>query len=268
MDRAGMSSGESDRAKRLAEAFDTLEGLASPPFSFAYGGQSSKAVMAAWEREEMMGPVTDGTEEKTVTQREPETGLEVRAEITFYRDFPAVEWVLYFKNTADADTPIIENTQALDLVLPGKAKEAIVLRYPTLIKMAGLQTEDDRQGQSWLPLTRGDYSGCPEYAFSEYHGDSIRQSWYMLPRGPYKYTYYSHHMQPSLFNIEEDPMENVDLAPGGSHGKVLKDFEARLRSIVDPETTALESKRDFGLIGPDGEDYSVTRMVQASRKRK
>jgi alpha-galactosidase len=31
-----------------------------------------------------------------------------------YRDFPTVEWTLYFKNTGAADTPILENVQALD----------------------------------------------------------------------------------------------------------------------------------------------------------
>ncbi len=32
-----------------------------------------------------------------------------------YADFPTVEWTLYFKNTGAADTPIIENIQALDM---------------------------------------------------------------------------------------------------------------------------------------------------------
>lgn len=32
-----------------------------------------------------------------------------------FSDFPAIEWLLYFENTGAADTPIIENVQALDL---------------------------------------------------------------------------------------------------------------------------------------------------------
>ena len=31
-----------------------------------------------------------------------------------YRDFPTVEWTLYFKNTGTADTPILADIQALD----------------------------------------------------------------------------------------------------------------------------------------------------------
>jgi hypothetical protein len=43
---------------------------------------------------------------------------------TFFTDYPAVDWVLYFENTGVADTPIIENIQVLDVLfnkpLPGK----------------------------------------------------------------------------------------------------------------------------------------------------
>ena len=47
--------------------------------------------------------------------REPETGLEVRCVAVEYLDFPTVEWTLYFKNTGEADTPIIADIQALDV---------------------------------------------------------------------------------------------------------------------------------------------------------
>ena len=38
-----------------------------------------------------------------------------------YRDFPTVEWTLYFKNTGVKDTPILENIQALDIRVERKA---------------------------------------------------------------------------------------------------------------------------------------------------
>jgi choline-sulfatase len=139
---------------------------------------------------------------------------------------------------------------------------SLVDEYPTLMEMARLQTEDDRQGHSWLPVARSDFSDYPDYAFAEYHGNFIRQSWYMLVSGSYKYTYYSNHLRPSLFNIEEDSLENVDLALRGTHDKVLKDFETLLYSILDPEKTAFESKHDLGLIGPNGEDYTVKLTMQ------
>ncbi len=129
MDMMTMSSSERDRAKQLVEAFVNLEAPEFVPFSFTYNGQSSKAVIAEWEREEIIGKPTDGMESKTVTYCEPKTGLEIRAEIMSYTDFPAVEWVLYFKNTGDVDTPIIENIQALDIILPGREKQETLVRY-------------------------------------------------------------------------------------------------------------------------------------------
>ena len=51
---------------------------------------------------------------ETLTLTDPETGLECRCEITAYADFPAVEWVVYFRNTGAADTPILADIQPLD----------------------------------------------------------------------------------------------------------------------------------------------------------
>ena len=41
----------------------------------------------------------------------------MRVVTTTFTDFPAVESVVYFKNTGHADTPILENIQALDAPL-------------------------------------------------------------------------------------------------------------------------------------------------------
>ena len=41
----------------------------------------------------------------------------VRCVAVEYRDFPTVEWTLYFKNTSDKDTPILSDIQAIDVVL-------------------------------------------------------------------------------------------------------------------------------------------------------
>jgi choline-sulfatase len=39
---------------------------------------------------------------------------------------------------------------------------------------------------------------------------------------------------------------------------MLEQFEAQLREIVDPEAVSLRAKRDLGLIGENGEDYTLT----------
>jgi len=107
-----------------------------------------------------------------------------------------------------------------------------------------------------LPLNREDNSSYPEYVFSEFHGNFFPQSWYMLVKDGYKFTYYSDGMRPSLFNLKEDPQENWDLATDPVYRQKLSEFNDLLHTILDPELTALRSKQDLGLIGPGGLDYT------------
>lgn len=43
---------------------------------------------------------------------------------------------------------------------------------------------------------------------------------------------------------------------------VPDELERVLRTVVDPEEVSLRAKRDLGLIGPDGEDYTETLSVR------
>jgi alpha-galactosidase len=52
-----------------------------------------------------------------VTYTDPDTGLLARITAQQFKDFPAVEWVIHFQNTGGADTPILEELQALDAVV-------------------------------------------------------------------------------------------------------------------------------------------------------
>ena len=55
---------------------------------------------------------------ETIRLTDPHTGLECRCEIKVYSDFPAVEWVAYFRNDGEADTPILSDILPLDVLLP------------------------------------------------------------------------------------------------------------------------------------------------------
>jgi alpha-galactosidase len=55
--------------------------------------------------------------QQEVIYTDPGTGLAVRAVATIFKDFPAVEWVMHFKNTGSADTPILQNIQPLNALL-------------------------------------------------------------------------------------------------------------------------------------------------------
>ncbi len=100
-----------------------------PPFSFTYGGKSSRELLPAWSLERNTRPLDDRRIEHTARYRDPQTGLVVRVAAVEYRDFPTVEWTVYFENTGTADTPIIENINALDARLERNGEGEFVLHH-------------------------------------------------------------------------------------------------------------------------------------------
>jgi len=93
-----------------------------PPFSFVYDGSHSSEFLRDWRfsKEKIR---EDGLKKELVfTYSSPEKGLVVRCEAVVFKDFPAIEWVLKFKNEGKADTPIIENIRALDCIFKGEGE--------------------------------------------------------------------------------------------------------------------------------------------------
>jgi alpha-galactosidase len=86
----------------------------SPPFSFVFGGQESTQLLGVWKRESGEVRESGARSLQSTTWTDPQTNLQVRADVTMFRDFPAVEWVLHFTNTGTADTPILERILPLD----------------------------------------------------------------------------------------------------------------------------------------------------------
>ncbi|HUV52543.1 MAG TPA: alpha-galactosidase [Dehalococcoidia bacterium] len=87
---------------------------AVPPFSFKYGGKSSSQFLKDWQFRQETKRLDDTKTEHLFTYTDPHTGLQVCCKCEVFLDFPAVEWVVTFKNGGTDDTPIIEDVQALD----------------------------------------------------------------------------------------------------------------------------------------------------------
>jgi alpha-galactosidase len=87
---------------------------ATPFFSFTYGGKPSSEVMKTWELKRATRELDKSRVEHTLSYTDPKTGLSLRCVGIEFRDFPAVEWTLYFKNTSDKDTPILADIRAID----------------------------------------------------------------------------------------------------------------------------------------------------------
>jgi choline-sulfatase len=141
--------------------------------------------------------------------------------------------------------------------------------HPTLLEMGRAVPEaKPRPGVSVLPRIQGAEATDDDQAFAEYHGGFFQRDWYMLARGNLKYTWYAGD-RPSLFDLRQDQQEENDLAQDSSKTGLLADLEQELRRFVNPEQTGLRAKRECGLIGPNGEDYTETLtwpQLKAGRK--
>ena len=99
------------------------------PFSFKFGGKPSSRLLQSWKVSVVEHPVEDGKVWKAVRAHDPKTGLEISCEISTYRRFPIVDYVLQITNRGATDTPILEELQALDYTFsrpPGENREFIL----------------------------------------------------------------------------------------------------------------------------------------------
>lgn len=111
----------------LDRQFKTVRGVPpGQPFSFIYDGRPSRDLLPGWPVEETTRQVDAFRTQCTKVYRDPKTGLEMRLVMVRYDDFPTLEWTLYFRNAGTADTPLLEQIQAIDATFersdPGEFK--------------------------------------------------------------------------------------------------------------------------------------------------
>jgi len=112
-----------DMAARDAFAARSLSKAVGPPFAFVYGGRPARASLVKWNV--TSDESADGAKlVRTVVYTDPATGLRVTAVYTLYKDFPAAEWVVRFKNTGRAATPILEELKACSVAFREFAESA------------------------------------------------------------------------------------------------------------------------------------------------
>jgi len=114
--------------------------------------------------------------------------------------------------------------------------------FPTVLDNAGLEPADDRPGRSLFEIANlPDDLSRP--IFSEYHATAAISAEYMIRRGRYKYIQYVGYPS-ELYDLEIDPEELSNLALDADFCGVLREFEAQLRHILDPEATDRAAKAD------------------------
>jgi len=116
----------------FAKAFlSPLTGAEAAPFpvSFGYDGQKSSALLPSWRVDRAPVTINDQATGHVVTLSDPNSGVQCRCEITTYADFPAVEWVVSFKNTGAADSSSISDIKPLNITLAAQKDELCKLHY-------------------------------------------------------------------------------------------------------------------------------------------
>ncbi len=101
----------------------------TPPFSFRYEDRASSELLKSWPVERSTRKIDQQRTEYTSIYQDPSTHLIVRCVAVAYRDFPTVEWTVYFKNGGSARTPILQDIQALDTSFEGEDQSSFVLHH-------------------------------------------------------------------------------------------------------------------------------------------
>lgn len=98
--------------------------LGVPAFSFTYDGRSSDEFLSKWKFTQSQKKLDTNRTQVTQTYSDPQTHLVVKLVSVVYADYPVVEWTMYFQNTGEKDTPMLESIQPLDMRLQRKANQS------------------------------------------------------------------------------------------------------------------------------------------------
>jgi alpha-galactosidase len=154
-----------------------------PPFSFRYGDRLSSELLKEWKLERSERKLDGSRIERTFIYTDPVTALQLRCVAVIYLDSPAVEWTLYFKNTSDKPTPILENILALDVRLERNGDGEFLLHHGKGSPHSGaLFTRDTANGLqvqagqelTHLKLLPGEEIRTPMIAIMFWKGEWIR----------------------------------------------------------------------------------------------
>ncbi|OQA00859.1 MAG: Alpha-galactosidase [Planctomycetes bacterium ADurb.Bin412] len=102
---------------------------AAEPFSLVYDGVTSRQFLPAWQSKVTLRSLDQGRVQRIHTFTDPAGALEVRCEVVEYTKYPAVEWVVYFKNNSDNNTPILKDVQSMDLSFPARDDGPCVIHH-------------------------------------------------------------------------------------------------------------------------------------------
>jgi len=124
------------------------------------------------------------------------------------------------------------------------APVTLVDAYPTILQAVGLQPTGKAAGYPGHSLIEIADGYVPNRTvLSEYHAASAAAGTFMIRHGRYKYVHYVG-MPPMLFDLAADPHERKDLGRDPAHAAAVRECEAALRTVVDPEAADALARDD------------------------
>jgi choline-sulfatase len=116
--------------------------------------------------------------------------------------------------------------------------------FPTFVQALGARPDPrdkDLPGHSLIDIAQG---YVPRRTIlSEYHAAAAICGSFMIRHGKWKYVHYVE-LPPMLFDLSADPHERHDLGRDASHEAVIRECEAALRAVVDPEAVDRLARAD------------------------
>ncbi len=143
-----------------------------------------------------------------------ETGLDKETTVIFSADHGelAMEHQQYYKMShfeASARVPLVFAGPGIQAGQRIDTPVSLVDMAPTMCELAGLEKRECFDGESLLPLARGETTKSRGWALATYSGVTTNTMSWMLRKGDYKLMVYEGY--PSrLFNVAEDPEELDD----------------------------------------------------------
>ena len=116
--------------------------------------------------------------------------------------------------------------------------------FPTFIHALGARPDprdSDLPGHSLIDIAQGHVPR--RTILSEYHAAAAISGSFMIRHGKWKYVHYVG-LPPMLFDLEADPYERKDLGRDAGHEAVIRECEAMLRAVVDPEAVDRLARAD------------------------
>lgn len=126
---------------------------------------------------------------------------------------------------------LIHGDPALGLASGQQCAQPVCLEdlAPTLLELAGLPLPDHFDGQSLVPLLRGEDIPWRPYLHGEHAPTyGLDQAYHFLSDGHWKYVWRPTDGSEQLFNLQEDPHELHNLAADPTHSTPLHTWRERL----------------------------------------